>query len=287
MSLKIKRGTHGNNARSSIRRSIRKKLKKNTHQRLKDPTRFDAPDSDEEAWVDELFIKRATIIEVTRRVRNNLFRSREYVYKIHIQWNIGKTTAVYRSYDNFFTMQMRLLDFFGEDPDSPDRSIPVLPGRAIWTWGTRNLAMKDQPRIQAYIDELLDLPYKISRCNLVLDFFRFKETDPKEVMVTLPQELYRPPQNENILKRSFRRSFRKVKKTLVRSRSLRSMTDAERERENNANFDIEPTTASKPRVKVDKMAVLLQLTRTLGPTALMPPDMYDVMSGSYAHGSPY
>ena len=36
--------------------------RKNTHQRLKDPTRFDAPDSDEEAWVDELFIKRATII---------------------------------------------------------------------------------------------------------------------------------------------------------------------------------------------------------------------------------
>ena len=25
-------------------------------------------------------------------------------------------------------MQMRLLDFFGEDPNSPDRSIPVLPG---------------------------------------------------------------------------------------------------------------------------------------------------------------
>jgi len=252
MSLKIKRGTQGNNARSSIRRSIRKKLKKNTHQRLKDPTRFDAPDSDEEAWVDELFIKRATIIEVTRRVRNNLFRSREYVYKIHIQWNIGKTTAVYRSYDNFFTMQMRLLDFFGEDPNSPDRNIPVLPGRAIWTWGTRNLALKDQPRIQAYIDELLDLPYRISRCNLVLDFFRFKETDPKEVMVTLPQELYRPPQNENILKRSFRRSFRKVKKTLVRSRSLRSMTDAERERENNANFDIEPTTTTGEEVDCNK-----------------------------------
>jgi len=252
MSLKIKRSGHGNDARSSIRRSIRKKLKKNTHQRLKDPTRFDAPDSDEEAWVDELFIKRASILEVTRRIKNNLFRSREYVYKIHIQWNIGRTTVVYRSYDNFFTMQMRLLDFFGEDPDSPDRSIPVLPGRAIWTWSTRNLAVKDQPRIQSYMEELLDLPYRISRCNLVLDFFRFKETDPKEVMVTMPQELYRTQQSENILRSGLRRSFRKVKKTLVRSRSLRSMTDNERERENNTNFDIEPTTAAGRKTESNK-----------------------------------
>jgi len=244
MSLKIKRATHGNNARSSIRRSIRKKLKQNTHQRLKDPTRFDAPDSDEEAWVDELFIKRATILEVTRRIKNNLFRSKEYVYKIHVQWNIGKTTVVYRSYDNFFTMQMRLLDFFGEDPDSQDRDIPVLPGRAIWTLSTRNLAVKDQPRIQSYMNDLLELPFMISRCNLVLDFFRFKDTDPKEVMVTMPQELYRSPRKENILRNSLRRSFRKVKKTLVRSRSLRSMTDEERERENNANYDIEPTTTT-------------------------------------------
>ena len=36
--------------------------RKNTHQRLKDPTRYDAPDSDEEAWVEELFIRRATIL---------------------------------------------------------------------------------------------------------------------------------------------------------------------------------------------------------------------------------
>ncbi|KAL5252823.1 hypothetical protein ACHWQZ_G015556 [Mnemiopsis leidyi] len=253
MSLKIKRGSHGNSARSSIRRSIRKKLKKNTHQRLKDPTRYDAPDSDEEAWVEELFIRRATILEVTRRIKNNLLRSREYVYKLNVQWNIGKTTVVYRSYDNFFTMQMRLLDFFGEDPNSPDRSIPVLPGRAIWTWSTRSLAVKDQPRIQSYVEELLELPFRISRCNLVLDFFRFRETDPKEVMVTLPQELYRAPRNENIIRSGLRRSFRKVKKTLVRSRSLRSMTDEERERENNANYDIEPTTADvRPTESVQK-----------------------------------
>lgn len=255
MSLKIKRSSQGNAARSSIRRSIRKKLKKNPHQRLKDPTRFDAPDSDEEAWVDELFIKKAYITEVTRRIKNNIFRSKEYVYKIHVQWNIGKTTAVYRSYDNFFTMQMRLLDHFAEDPDSEERTIPYLPGRAIWTWTTRSLSVRNQPRIQGYMDELLNLPYRISRCNLVLDFFRFRASDPKEVMVPLPDELFktRPEGGENFLRSSFRRSFRKVKKTLVRTRSLRSMTDAERERENNTKYDVEPTTAQTNEIEGEEL----------------------------------
>ena len=46
--------------------------------------------------------------------------------------------------------------------------------------------------------------------RLVSDFFRFKDTDPKEVMVTIPQELYRAPRNENMLRNSLRRSFRLV-----------------------------------------------------------------------------
>jgi len=294
MSLKIKRSSHGSTARSSIRRSIRKKLKKNTHERLKDPTKFDAPDSDEEAWLDELFIKNAKITEITRRVKNNMLRTREYIYQINVQWNIAKTTIIYRSYDNFFDMQMQLLDHFGEDPNGRDRTVPFLPGKQIWRIGTRTLAKNRQPKIQGYIDELLDLPYRISRCNEVLNFFRFRDSDPKQVMVNIPDNLmYNPPPRVGFLRSSIRRSFRKVRTKMTRTRSLRSMTDEEKRREDNQNYDIEPTTTTEPKVpkvkvKVDHMAMFLQVTRSLGPTGLLPPDLYDThrwdggnLSGQY------
>lgn len=246
MSFKIKRSSHGNSARSSIRRSLRKKLKQNTHQKLRDPTKFDAPDSDEEAWLDELFIKKAVIVEVTSRIKNNFFRSKEHTYQIHVQWSIGKTTIVYRNYDNFFSMQMKLLDHFGEDPSSPERTIPFLPGRGMWTIETKRWAMRCQSRIQDYIDKLLVLPYKISRCNAVLDFFRYRDSDPKEVMVTVPDDLIfkKPDPGGSFIRASLRRSFRKVKKKMVRTSSLQSMTAEERAREDNTNYDIEPTSTN-------------------------------------------
>ena len=48
----------------------------------------------------------------------------------------------------------------------------------------------------------------VNLTQIVSDFFRFRETDPKEVMVTLPQELYRAPRNESVIRSGLRRSFR-------------------------------------------------------------------------------
>jgi len=238
-------------ARSSIRRSIRKTLKANKKGKFKDPTKFNAPDSDEEAWLDELYIKRATVTEITYRIKNNLLRTREYLYQITVLWNIAKETVIFRSYEDFFNMQMHLLDHFGEGASDVDRSIPYLPGRQIWRPSTKKLAKSRSPKIQEYTQKLLDLPYKISRCNEVLNFFRFRDTDPRTV--NYPEELvYTKPVTENrggFLRRSIRRSFKKVKVKLVRTGSLRSFTNSEDERENNDDYDVEPTTNNQADMK--------------------------------------
>ena len=71
--------------------------------------------------------------------------------------------------------------------------------------------LKANLRVQTnFKKRLMNTSFNAIFKSFVSDFYRFKETDPKEVMVTMPQELYRAPRNDNVLRSSLRRSFRLV-----------------------------------------------------------------------------
>ena len=150
---------------------------------------------------------------------------------------------------------------------SPDASIRVIGG-TIGSIFPKRLIFRFGLRWKCYILS--------SNYILPPDFFKYRKSDPNEVVVELPESLVASPpvRNDNFVRSSMRRSYkyvigltfrsdlrkqnylhselfhtstyRRVKKALVRTGSLRSMTEEERQREDNANYDVEPTTAWVP-----------------------------------------
>ena len=84
------------------------------------------------------------------------------------------SNSSYRRYSDFFDFQCELLNTFRKEAGlqkGSERVIPYLPGKRIFG-SKRDLALERQPQINEYVQKLIALPEHISRCDLVMDFFR-------------------------------------------------------------------------------------------------------------------
>eukprot|EP00051_Salpingoeca_urceolata_P022441 m.365161 g.365161 ORF g.365161 m.365161 type:complete len:738 (+) comp19971_c0_seq14:2102-4315(+) len=112
--------------------------------------------------------------------------SKHYTYVVDVVWSDGSELQVYRRYSQFFEFHVKILDAFpaeaGEDADGreTERIIPYLPGKKLFGRShTRSVAVSRIKLLDGYLQELIQLPEKLSRWHGTLDFFEPDATDIK------------------------------------------------------------------------------------------------------------
>uniref|UniRef100_A0A671S4F5 Neutrophil cytosolic factor 1-like n=1 Tax=Sinocyclocheilus anshuiensis TaxID=1608454 RepID=A0A671S4F5_9TELE len=106
------------------------------------------------------------------------FPSQHYVYMLLVKWNDQSEKLVYRRYPEIHTFHKALKEMFpieAGDIDGNDRIIPTLPAPK-WLDNQKTTETR-QVTLAEYFRSLLNLPPKISRCQLVCDFFKMRPED--------------------------------------------------------------------------------------------------------------
>uniref|UniRef100_A0A671N3L9 Neutrophil cytosolic factor 1-like n=1 Tax=Sinocyclocheilus anshuiensis TaxID=1608454 RepID=A0A671N3L9_9TELE len=107
-----------------------------------------------------------------------LFPSQHYVYMLLVKWSDQSEKLVYRRYPEIHTFHKTLKEMFpieAGDIEAKDRIIPTLPAPK-WLDNQKTTETR-QVTLAEYFRSLLNLPPKISRCQLVRDFFKMRSED--------------------------------------------------------------------------------------------------------------
>ncbi|XP_036164573.1 neutrophil cytosol factor 1 [Myotis myotis] len=106
--------------------------------------------------------------------------SQHYVYMFLVKWQDLSEKLVYRRFTEIYEFHKTLKEMFpieAGDINREDRIIPHLPAPR-WFDGQR-AAENRQGTLTEYCNALMGLPVKISRCPLLLDFFKVRPDDLK------------------------------------------------------------------------------------------------------------
>ncbi|KAI8849263.1 Phox homologous domain-containing protein [Chytridium lagenaria] len=85
----------------------------------------------------------------------------------------GKNLVLYRTYDDFYKFQLRMLDAF--HVKGMERIIPYLPGPKIFV--TERVCKKRVKKLDDYFQDLLHLEPRIAQSTLVYEFLKEKTED--------------------------------------------------------------------------------------------------------------
>uniref|UniRef100_A0A8C1ZF76 Neutrophil cytosolic factor 1 n=1 Tax=Cyprinus carpio TaxID=7962 RepID=A0A8C1ZF76_CYPCA len=106
------------------------------------------------------------------------FPSQHYVYMLLVKWSDQSEKLVYRRYPEVHTFHKTLKEMFpieAGEIDAKDRIIPTLPAPK-WLDNQKTTETR-QVTLAEYFRSLLNLPPKISRCQIVRDFFKMRPED--------------------------------------------------------------------------------------------------------------
>ncbi|XP_066507074.1 SH3 and PX domain-containing protein 2A [Hoplias malabaricus] len=126
-------------------------------------------------------ISALSIVDV-QKIRNP---SKHYVFIISAYYSDGSSQLIYRRYNHFFNLQMKLMDMFpdeGGQQNPNHRIIPSLPGKVNFGRSqSRDVAVRRLMHLDNYCRALLCLPAHISQCEEVLKFFEPTPEDLKHL----------------------------------------------------------------------------------------------------------
>lgn len=112
--------------------------------------------------------------------------TKHYVYVINAVWSDGKQQVICRRYSHFFTLQTSMIDAYPQESgvnNPAERILPFIPGKILFgRSNVREVALKRKDLISEYLEKLIELPEKIARCELVLDFLEATEEDVKSLI---------------------------------------------------------------------------------------------------------
>ncbi|KAG9351855.1 hypothetical protein JZ751_023106 [Albula glossodonta] len=106
------------------------------------------------------------------------YPSQQYVYMLLVKWSDLSEKLVYRKYPEIYTFHKSLKEMFpieAGDIDAKDRIIPSLPAPK-W-FDNQKTTETRQGTLSGYCRDLIALPPKISRCQLLGDFFKVRPED--------------------------------------------------------------------------------------------------------------
>lgn len=93
----------------------------------------------------------------------------QFVFKIEVDWSNGSKTTCYRTYNDFYDLQCKLLDAFPEEAGSvkgTERKLPFLPGKQMFRRSTKQLALERLPQLDQYLKDLISLT-NVTQCSHV------------------------------------------------------------------------------------------------------------------------
>ncbi|KAL4660566.1 neutrophil cytosol factor 1 [Arapaima gigas] len=120
------------------------------------------------------YIRHLELLGFERR----FFPSQHYVYMFLVKWSDLSEKLVYRKYPEIHTLHKSLKEIFpieAGDINAKDRIIPSLPAPK-W-FDNQKTTENRQGTLAEYLHSLLNLPPKISRCQLLRDFFQVRPDD--------------------------------------------------------------------------------------------------------------
>ncbi|XP_056103271.1 neutrophil cytosol factor 1 isoform X2 [Rhinichthys klamathensis goyatoka] len=122
----------------------------------------------------ESYVRHVELLGFEKR----FFPSQHYVYMLLVKWSDQSEKLVYRRYPEIHTFHKAIKEMFpieAGDIDSKDRIIPTLP---VPKWlDNQKTTETRQVTLAEYFRSLLNLPEKISRCQLIRDFFKMRLED--------------------------------------------------------------------------------------------------------------
>ncbi|GAA6107541.1 neutrophil cytosol factor 1 isoform X2 [Tachysurus ichikawai] len=122
----------------------------------------------------ELYVQHIELLGFEKR----FYPSQHYVYMIMVKWSDLSEKLIYRKYPEIHIFHKSLKEMFpieAGDIDPKDRIIPTLPAPK-WL-DSQKSAETRQGTLSEYFQTLLNLPSKISHCQLVRDFFKVRPDD--------------------------------------------------------------------------------------------------------------
>ncbi|XP_048045555.1 neutrophil cytosol factor 1 [Megalobrama amblycephala] len=122
----------------------------------------------------ESYVRHVELLGFEKR----FFPSQHYVYMLLVKWSDQSEKLVYRRYPEIHTFHKTLKEMFpieAGDIDAKDRIIPTLPAPK-WLDNQKTTETR-QETLAEYFRSLLNLPPKISRCQLIHDFLKMRPED--------------------------------------------------------------------------------------------------------------
>uniref|UniRef100_A0A8C8HG05 Neutrophil cytosolic factor 1 n=1 Tax=Oncorhynchus tshawytscha TaxID=74940 RepID=A0A8C8HG05_ONCTS len=124
--------------------------------------------------MEEIYVRHVEFLGFEKR----FFPSQHYVYMLMVKWNNLSEKLIYRGYPEIYTFHKSLMEMFpieAGDIDKKDRIIPALPAPK-WLDSQKSTETR-QSTLAEYCHSLISLPPKISRCQLVCNFFKVRPED--------------------------------------------------------------------------------------------------------------
>uniref|UniRef100_A0A6Q2Y0T7 Uncharacterized protein n=1 Tax=Esox lucius TaxID=8010 RepID=A0A6Q2Y0T7_ESOLU len=124
--------------------------------------------------MEETYVRHVELLGFEKR----FFPSQHYVYMLMVKWNNLSEKLIYRGYPEIHTFHKSLKEMFpieAGDIDKKDRIIPRLPAPK-WLDNQKSTETR-QSTLAEYCHSLINLPPKISRCQLVCSFFKVRPED--------------------------------------------------------------------------------------------------------------
>ncbi|CDQ70080.1 unnamed protein product [Oncorhynchus mykiss] len=124
--------------------------------------------------MEEIYVRHVEFLGFEKR----FFPSQHYVYMLMVKWNNLSEKLIYRGYPEIYTFHKSLMEMFpieAGDIDKKDRIIPALPAPK-WLDSQKSTETR-QSTLAEYCHSLINLPPKISRCQLVCNFFKVRPED--------------------------------------------------------------------------------------------------------------
>lgn len=120
---------------------------------------------------DELFILEAKVSEY-------IWEDQKYKFILNCLTSLSTTRTLKRTYEDFYNLQINILEKYPEesgkvilsDGNMSQRIVPYIPGPVPYV--TEEITKKRLIDLNAYVNELIQLPNKLSRSDVVMSLFK-------------------------------------------------------------------------------------------------------------------
>uniref|UniRef100_UPI00398E7EB5 neutrophil cytosol factor 1 isoform X4 n=1 Tax=Pristiophorus japonicus TaxID=55135 RepID=UPI00398E7EB5 len=124
--------------------------------------------------MENLYIRHIEVLGFERRFVPN----QHYVYMLMVKWSDLSEKLIYRKFSEIYDFHKMLKEMFPIEAGEIDSKIRTLPHLPAPRWLEGHKATENrQSTLSDYIQSLVNLPPKISRCQWMLNFFQVRSDD--------------------------------------------------------------------------------------------------------------